>query len=55
MQLINVVNENETKWTHFHLIIHPAQVRRSGVQEGTRASSKPVGLPLLINTSEDGR
>lgn len=34
MQLINVVNENETKWTHFRLIIHPAQVERSGVWEG---------------------
>lgn len=34
VQLINVVNENETKWTHFRLIIHPAQVERSGVWEG---------------------
>lgn len=55
MQLINVVNENETKWTHFRLIIHPAQVKRSGVYESVCAGSKPVGLPLLINTSEDGR
>lgn len=31
VQLINVVNENETKWTHFRLIIHPTQVKRSGV------------------------
>lgn len=55
MQLINVVNENETKWTYFCLIIHPAWVKRSGVQEGMCTSSKPVGLVLLINTSEDGR
>lgn len=55
VQLINVVNENETKWTHFRLIIHPAQVKRSGVREGMCTSSEPVGLPLLINTSEDGR
>jgi len=31
VQLINVVNENETKCTYFRLIIHPAQVKRSGV------------------------
>lgn len=31
VQLINVVNENETKWTYFRLIIHPVQVKRSGV------------------------
>lgn len=40
VQLINVVNENETKWTHFRLIIHPAQVKRSGVYESMCASSK---------------
>lgn len=55
VQLINVVNENETKWTYFCLIIDPAQVKRSGVQGGMCVSSKPVGLLLLINTSEDGR
>lgn len=54
MHFINVVNENETKWTYFRLIIHPAQVERSGVQEGTSAGFKPVGQRLLINTSEDG-
>lgn len=36
MQLMNVVNENETKWTHFRLIIHPAQVKRSGGVEEKR-------------------
>lgn len=55
VRLINVVNENETKWTHFRLITHPAQVQRSGVQESMRARSKPVGLLVLINTSEDVR
>lgn len=53
-QLINVVNENETKWTYFCLIIDPAQVKRSGVQEGMCASSEPVGQALLINSSDDG-
>lgn len=55
VRLISVVNENETKWTHFRLITHPAQVQRSGVQESMRARSKPVGLSVLINTSEDVR
>lgn len=30
--LINVVNENETNWTRFHLIMYPAQVKRSEVR-----------------------
>lgn len=33
--LINVVNENETNWTHFHLIMYPAQVKRSEVLRNT--------------------
>lgn len=49
--LINVVNENETNWTHFHLIMYPAQVKRSEVQRNMCATSKPVGLLLLIDTS----
>lgn len=51
---INDVNENETNWTHFCLIMHPAQVKRSEVQRNTCATSKPVGLLLLIDTSEEG-
>lgn len=34
--LINVVNENETNWTRFHLIMDPAQVKRSEVQRKKR-------------------
>lgn len=49
--LINVVNENETNWPRFHLIMYPAQVKRSEVQRSTCATSKPVGLLLLIDTS----
>lgn len=55
MQLINVVNENETKWTYFCLIIDSAPVKRSGVRKGTCSCSKPSGRLLLINSSEDGR
>lgn len=51
-QRINVVNENETNWTRFCLIMHPAQVKRSEVQKNTCATSKPVGPPFLIDTSE---
>lgn len=51
---INVVNENETNCTHFCLIMHPAQVKRSEVQRNTCATSKPVGLLLLIDTSKEG-
>lgn len=40
--LVNVVNENETNWTHFHSIMHPAQVKRSEVQRNTCA--KPPNL-----------
>lgn len=53
--LINVVNENETNWTHFHLITHPAQVKRSEVLRNKPATSKPVGLLLLIDTSKEGK
>lgn len=53
-QRINVVNENETNWTRFCLIMHPAQVKRSEVQKNTCATSKPVGPQLLIDTSEEG-
>lgn len=49
--LINVVNEKETNWTHFDLIMYPVQVKRSEVQRNTYATSKPVGLLLLIDTS----
>lgn len=34
--------------------MHPAQVKRSEVQTNTCATSKPVGPPLLIDTSEEG-
>lgn len=39
--LINVVNENETNWTHFHLIMYPAQVKKVRGTERKHARNLP--------------
>lgn len=45
---MNVVSENETKWTYFCLIIDPAQVKRSGVQ-GEHVCKLKTCWPTIVN------